>query len=45
MRRGVGDPAAVFDVAGKGEADAEQGHGAAEQRTDEGTSSGVFRSA
>ncbi|MBD9232194.1 MAG: hypothetical protein EGW04_02030, partial [Rothia mucilaginosa] len=26
----VGDPAAVFDVAGEGEADAEQGHGTAE---------------
>ena len=32
---GVGDPAAVFDVAGEGEADAEQGHGATEQRADE----------
>ena len=26
----VGDPAAVFDVAGESEADAEQGHGTAE---------------
>ena len=31
----VGYPAAVFDVAGEGEADAEQGHGTAEQRADE----------
>ena len=29
------DAAAVFDVAGEGEADAEQGHGTAEQRADE----------
>ena len=32
---GVGYPAAVFDVAGEGEADAEQGHDTAEQRADE----------
>ena len=32
---GVGDPAAIFDMAGEGEADAEQGHGTAEQRADE----------
>ena len=32
---GVGDPAAVFDVAGEGETDAEQGHDATKKRADE----------